>query len=269
MIEEAAAHRPPERLNALANSTIAELMNIEESLVELLLSGEAEMTEDLVQRFLVQRFNDMCADLEGVDAFRNAPQVTENSVGHVIAVDIDGDGEMDLELPGLGIVSRGDASWADGMERKRIALRSARAVAVMTQFRLGMDYQETVAALGLVTQIELALVSFFGESVPEPGMPWDAERRAREVDKRLARLRWVERERANEYSGIRGMMNALKGKRRVSGKELYQRMVKEADVMLDLMKPGQRRLDIMSEVFRYTGMDHFTEATIIDDDDDD
>ena len=110
-----------------------------------------------------------------------------------IGADLDGDGIADVEFHGLGVVSRSGA-WVETMDRQRVALRSAHAVAVMTQFRLGMDYQENVAALGLVTQIELALISFFGESFPDPGMPWDAERRAREVDKRLARLRWVERE---------------------------------------------------------------------------
>ena len=58
------------------------------------------------------------------------------------------------------------------MERKRESLRSARALALITQFRLGMPYREYLAALGMVTQVELALISFFRESVPEPGVGW-------------------------------------------------------------------------------------------------
>ena len=41
----------------------------------------------------------------------------------------------------------------------------------MTMFRLGMTHPERVAALGLVTQIELALIAAFRESVPDLGFP--------------------------------------------------------------------------------------------------
>ena len=54
-------------------------------------------------------------------------------------------------------------------DKKRVSLRNARALAVMAMFRLGMSYEEHVAALGLVSQIELALIAYFRESVPEPG----------------------------------------------------------------------------------------------------
>ena len=268
MNQNTAAYGPLQRLRVLTDgigeAAIAECLEIEQEDLRLLLEEQLEIDPDIESRL-----DRLCEVLESHVKEMSPEASVLAPEEHVIAIDLDGDGELDVELPGLGVVARSNVSWADGMERKRIALRSARAVAVMTQFRLGMDYQETVAALGLVTQIELALVSFFGESVPEPGMAWDAERRAREVDKRLARLRWVEREQAEEFSGLRGMLNALKGKRRVSGKELYQRMVDEADVMLDMMKTGNKRLDVMGEVFRYTGMDHFTETAIIDEYDDD
>ena len=148
------------------------------------------------------------------------------------------------------------ASWSEDMDRKRLSLRSARALAVLTQFRLGMDYQDVVASLGLVTQIELALISFFGESVPEPGVEWDAERRHREIERRLARFRWVEREQAKEYSGFKGVWNNLIGRTKVSGKELYQQMLEEADGMLAAMSGGGQDVGAMEEVLKYSGVDH-------------
>ena len=59
--------------------------------------------------------------------------------------------------------------WQEEQGRKLVSLQNARSLAVMTMFRLGMDYQERVAALGLVTQIELAIIARFRESVPDPG----------------------------------------------------------------------------------------------------
>ena len=58
--------------------------------------------------------------------------------------------------------------WIDEQEKRQVSLRNARAMAVMTIFRLGMSYEEKVAALSLVSQIELALIAYFRESVPEP-----------------------------------------------------------------------------------------------------
>ena len=162
-----------------------------------------------------------------------------------------------MELVGLGVLSPG-ASWSEDMDRKRLSLRSARALAVLTQFRLGMDYQDVVASLGLVTQIELALISFFGESVPEPGVEWDAERRHREIERRLARLRWVEREQDKEYGGFKGVWNNLIGRTRVSGKELYQKMLEEADGMLAAMSGGGQDVGAMEAVLKCSGVDHFT-----------
>ena len=70
-----------------------------------------------------------------------------------------------------------------------MSLRNAHVMATMTQYRIGMTRMETVTALGLVTQIELALITYFRESLPEPGQNWDSRKRAREIERRLARLR--------------------------------------------------------------------------------
>ena len=80
----------------------------------------------------------------------------------------------------------------------------------------------SVTALGLVTQIELALITYFRESLPEPGQNWDAQKWAKEIERRLARLRWVEQQQNDEDSGLKGVWNRVRGRGKPSGKELYR-----------------------------------------------
>ena len=87
---------------------------------------------------------------------------------------------------------------------RRRALWTARGVAVMSQFRLDLEYHEHVASLACVAQVELALISFFMESVPDPGEVWNPAKRAREIERRLRRIRWAEAEQRREFGGFRG-----------------------------------------------------------------
>ena len=169
-----------------------------------------------------------------------------------LGVDLDGDGIADVSMAAM-VSGRPGVGWKDEQDKRRVSLRNARALAVMTMFRLGMTYEEQVAALGLVSQIELALISYFRESVPEPGQSWDPHRRAREIERRLARLRWVEGEQQKERSGVRGMWNWLIGKPPLTGKMLYDKMIEHADGMLAAMNEERYSKDIMSDVMRFTG----------------
>ena len=169
-----------------------------------------------------------------------------------LGVDLDGDGVADLSLAQM-VSGRPGVGWKDEQDKRRVSLRNSRALAVMTMFRLGMTYEEQVAALGLVSQIELALISYFRESVPEPGQSWDPHRRAREIERRLARLRWVEGEQQKERSGVRGMWNWLIGKPPLTGKMLYDRMIEHADGMLAAMNEERYDQDVIHQAMRFTG----------------
>ena len=120
----------------------------------------------------------------------------------------------------------------DLLERRRVALWQGRDVAMIKLDQVGMKHREHVAGIGLVAQIELILIFFFHESVPQPGEAWTSGRRAQEIDKRLAILRWVEREEQKMFSGFGGLWNWLMGRRRLSGKEFYYRAIADNDNLM-------------------------------------
>ena len=185
----------------------------------------------------------------GAVVVRNVSQVSSEVA---LGVDLDGDGIADVSLSAM-VSGRPGVGWKDEQDKRRVSLRNSRALAVMTMFRLGMTYEEQVAALGLVSQIELALISYFRESVPEPGQSWDPHRRAREIERRLARLRWVEGEQQKERSSVRGMWNWLIGKPPLTGKMLYDRMIEHADGMLAAMNEERYDQDVIHQAMRFTG----------------
>ena len=203
----------------------------------------------------------------------------------VRGTELSGEEWVDEEDEPEGVVLAGQVTRsmtpADETEQRKRSLFNARDMAMMTQFRVGTQYQESVAAIGLVAQIELVLICFFRESVPEPGVLWDADRRSREMSKRLARLRWVEREQEREFTGFRGVLNWLAGRTRLTGKDLYQKMVVEADDMMEAIAlanasrarrgrvtsralPGESgpvRTDDLRESLEYADLDYLIEGS--------
>ena len=157
------------------------------------------------------------------------------------------------EVPTAAV--RPGETWQEEMERTRDSFRRARALAVMTQFRVGMPHHEYIASLGLVQEIELSLITLFGDSVPEPGVYWSTERRAREQELRIRRLLWVERMQRKEWSGFKGVWNWLLGRHRLTGLDLYNKVLEDADSMLaamsstPLLSPEQ-----LERVMRHSGV---------------
>ena len=204
---------------------------------------------------------DTVPDPSSVDAVATAPGAVgapEAPVGsvpaQVVDVDIDQDGKPDVPLYGIDLSSRSGMSWMEQQERRRMSLRNAHAMATMTQYRIGMTHLETVTSLGLVTQIELALITCFRESLPEPGQNWDSQKRAREIERRLARLRWVQQEQHREDSGLKGIWNRVRGKGIPSARDLYRRMIENADAMILGMQEPDRDTDVLAEALRFTGV---------------
>ena len=173
----------------------------------------------------------------------------------VLGVDLDGDGKVDIDLSDIGLVSH-DVTWNQNMELRRQSLHANHALAMMTQFRLGIPYQQRIGAVGMVTQIELALILCYKESIPDADEPWDAVRRAREVETRLHTLRWVEREQEKEYGGVRGVLNWMIGRTKQSGKEIQKNMMKDAGGVLDALSEEGPNMDAVKRIMEFTGGDY-------------
>ena len=47
------------------------------------------------------------------------------------------------------------------------------AMAKMVRFQVDMPLRDQLAALALEVKIELALITYFNESIPDPGENWD------------------------------------------------------------------------------------------------
>ena len=228
-----------ELVSQLGADTVAEILGIPGAELPALLNGGQEWDE--VKAAALER---ACAplglSLEGLDwngdgsAEVSWEEMEEYAAAEPMAVD--------LELaptpaePGtpVGFAERGQR-WEEVAERRRQALWGARSLAISWQFRMGMKYSKLLDSYETVIRLELALIMGFYDSVPEPGMNWDLARRAREIEKRMARLRWVERERNQEYSGVLGLLKkvVIGDRRWVSGKDLFERIVRESEAMVE------------------------------------
>ena len=147
----------------MGEGALAEGLRVTREGLEEILAGRRHLEPEMILE--MERMAVSMGDAVGWMEEDPAPR-GEDLRESVLAVDMDGDGVADIAFPGVGVVSTGE-SWDDRMDRKRVSLWTSRSLAMMTQFRIGMKYQEHVAALGLVTQIELALIAGFRESVPE------------------------------------------------------------------------------------------------------
>ena len=140
------------------------------------------------------------------------------------------DGGGDPEHPDYPVERLASRSWSweEHEAEKRASLRVMHHLAMMTQHRLGVKYQNHLAVFEMVAKIEWMLI-YLGETLPDPGMGWSPDRRMRELNIRASRLLWVQRERNREHGGVRGIFNWL------TAKELMQRMLTEADDMMGVV----------------------------------
>ena len=234
---------------------VAEHLGISEGLVQEAASGLVDF-DDMGMAKLKSLGRKMFGDND-FDYLDSPSDVVAESVEDEEPPDkigVYGDGDDEDGLLVSVIQARPGATWTDEQRQLRDGMRRSLAFAQMSRFRVDMTHQEYVSALGVVTRIELGLISWFGESVPDPHENWDASRRWREVERRIARLRWVSDEESKEFGGIKGILNRILGRRRLSGKEMYEKMVAEADWMVEAMRTGRQDSDVISDVSSYVGL---------------
>ena len=228
-----------ELVSQLGPDTVAEILELPPEELPGLLSGGAGWDEARIAA-LERACAPLGLSLEGLDwngdgrAEVSWEELEEYAGAEPAAVALEAAPSPAEPGTPVGFAERGQR-WEEVAERRRQALWGARSLAISWQFRMGMKYSRLLDSYETVIRLELALIMGFYDSVPEPGMNWDLSRRAREIEKRMARLRWVERERNQEYSGVLGLLKkvVIGDRRWVSGKDLFERIVRESEAMVE------------------------------------
>ena len=205
-------------IQAMGEDPVRETLDVSGEDWELILSGGMELDETLLAR-LETMIGAMGQAVEWWDEEEDEED--------------EGSERPSEEVPAEALSSR-SWNWGEHLEERRASLRAMHHLAMVTQYRLGVRYQGQLAMMGLVAKIELALI-FMGETLPDPGVDWDGDRRLREINRRVSRLLWVKQEQDREFGGVRGVFNWLSGRTRLSSKELVKQMLEEADDIMEVM----------------------------------
>ena len=246
-------------VRAMGEDPVREALDVSGEDWESILSGGMELDDRLLARLetMIEAMDQAVEWWDEEDDGEGAPE----DVG---GVELDeGSERPSEEVPAEALSSR-SWNWGEHLEERRASLRAMHHLAMVTQYRLGVRYQGQLAMMGLVAKIELALI-FMGETLPDPGVDWDGDRRLREINRRVSRLLWVKQEQDREFGGVRGVFNWLSGRTRLSSKELVRQMLEEADDIMEVMpevmvgKPGMIPLGEGGDV-RNRQVDEYVEA---------
>lgn len=251
---------------------VADALGKSEAVVLGVVGGRVEPDEDFVDRLVV-----LCRMFEGVvdwsKGLSSAAIVggavagvaeegaegsgTEVEVGEGVLYDPVAGSVEDLESvvakSPLGVPAPG-LTAGERESRRRDNLWAAREVALMSQASLVADEKDLLYAMGVVNQIELALIMVFGESVPDRNRPWDSFRRQKEIYIRMVRRNRIQRDLKRETSGLKGFLNSVRGKKPLTAKELYARMQDYVDDMMSIGDEVEIRHNVLD------GMKDFMEG---------
>ena len=254
-------------------SFVAASMGLEEEHLFALMAGQAVWDEDVVERLaaVCNSVSDVVdwsvgeraaifvsgGDVEDVEEAGAAgfPVQADEVPGYgaVAPVDLEGPGvqvadglyhnpvvgpvsefsEMVAES-GVSVLSPG-ATAAEQYERRLENLWAARDLAIMTQFAIGVEDSDILYALGLVNEIELALIMMFRQTVPKGGRPWDEYRRQKEIYVRMVRKNRIQRNLKKERSGWRGLVSRVKREKPMSARDMFNRLMVYVDDMEAVM----------------------------------
>ena len=256
------------RLHALVGqfgpAGVAEGLGIDEEMLYGMMSGKREMERGMEERFAL-----LCGSLG------DAVDWSVGGVGAIAVMDVVGGGvaggeEVEvaegvyhdpvagavedftalLEVSPVGVPAPG-ITWTEAQARKLENLWAARDLAFMSQVALGLDEMEVLYAMGLVNQIELALIMLFRQSVPDRSRRWDEFRRQKEIYIRVVRRNRIERDLKRERSGFRGLLNSLRGQKPLSSRDLYGKLFLYVDDMVGLMEQEKPGRDVLEGVRDY------------------
>ena len=162
-------------VHAMGEDPVRETLDVSGEDWESILSGGMELDETLLAR-LETMIEAMGQAVEWWDEEDDGEGASEDVGG----VELDqGSERPSEEVPAEALSSR-SWNWGEHLEERRASLRAMHHLAMVTQYRLGVKYQGQLAMMGLVAKIELALI-FMGDTLPDPGVDWDGDRRLRYV----------------------------------------------------------------------------------------
>ena len=220
-------------VGAMGEAPVRETLDVSGEDWESILSGGMELDDRLLAR-LETMIGAMDQAVEWWDEEEDEEDEGAGAPEDIGGVELDEESERPSEeVPAEALSSR-SWNWGEHLEERRASSRAMHHLAMVTQYRLGVRYQGQLAMMGLVAKIELALI-FMGETLPDPGVDWDGDRRLREINRRVSRLLWVKQEQDREFGGVRGVFNWLSGRTRLSSKELVKQMLEEADDIMEVM----------------------------------
>ena len=235
----------------------SELSDISESLEEVpaeVLEGLEELANQLPEEDSRSPKGEK-AEYQAEDGseYHTEPEVSEDRIdapGYGDARDASGDDlksfveEVDESSPALR--ETGEAAFVPRREpesSRRPTLDSLlleQELASNFLSRGGMSVQDYRLATMARLQIEMMIIGLYQASVPRPGQGWDASRRASEMDRRRVNWQRLEQEENRDFSGIRGFLNRLIGRRRIGLREFYdQRIRNNPNNALNFMDDGR------------------------------
>ena len=185
-------------------------------------------------------------DLDG-DGMEVAPGVRYNPLPGAVSDYTDMVQETGVSLPAPGETA--GEQW----DRRLNNLWAARDLAIKTQFAIGVDETDMLYALGLVNEIELALIMMFRQSVPERGRRWDEYRRQKEIYVRMVRKNRIQRNIKKERAGLKGFFSRVRGDKPMSARDMVDRLIVYVDDMEFVMDEGRVSERLMRGVRDFMG----------------
>lgn len=226
---------------------VREILDVDDVTLDGLLDGSADWPQDAWENFR-----------RALETLRSLGHAVETAAETELAGeggpeggdDASGAGEPDAGGPDLEEGDRNRGPEADRNARKPEAggrpgqeagpwrFWKARDLAIGRFFRGDVPVHRQIAALGVVIELEVSLMTLFREAPTEPGACWDGDRQDREVTRRWRLQAAVRRELHAMHSGVRGFRNRLSGRSRIDTGKLFQGLLADAAEAGPGYRPG-------------------------------
>ena len=165
---------------------VAENLGISEDDLELMLAGEAEWPQRALQ--VVEEANNVITLLVGDD---RPAELAAVSTDETLADWRDTSQAKAADEVAARVAAEGLTHGENLANRAKSELYRYLEVIARRQFDVNLDESQSLSLLSYRLELELLIIMYYKETVPLPGMNWDAVRRMHEADERAGRLTMV------------------------------------------------------------------------------